>query len=119
MKRIYIFSVLSCAMLLCQCRTVVTTPAYLPIRTMETSGVSTSTSTVQWVDAMYDATGFPIYGFADGRPVYAYTVSGAPIYSVDAIVSSCYVPLWGPAAHYNGNWKYPHNVNRRKNPPNR
>ncbi|MBR2144201.1 MAG: hypothetical protein IJ956_01595, partial [Akkermansia sp.] len=44
---------------------------------VSTDGYSTS---VAWTAASYDADGFPIYGYAYGRPVYGYTPAGTPIY---------------------------------------
>ncbi|MFI3242828.1 MAG: hypothetical protein R3Y56_01080 [Akkermansia sp.] len=99
---------------LCQC-TMSVPPSYVPVRPVPDTS-TTVVATGAWVDAQYDTYGFPIYGYASGRPVYAYTVSGAPIYSVDAIVSSCYVPTWGPSPNYHGNWRYPRNVHRRQKP---
>ena len=54
-------------------------------------------SSVAWTNASYDVNGFPIYGYAYGRPVYGYTAAGAAIFSIAALTAWCYVPDWGPA----------------------
>lgn len=70
-----------------------------------------------WSNSLYDASGFPIYGYYDGRPVYGYSSSGVPIFSFSLLTSSCYVPSWSPAPYYCGHWSYPHHVCRRPLPP--
>ena len=68
-------------------------------------GFSTS---VAWTNASYDVNGFPIYGYAYGRPVYGYTAAGAAIFSMAALTAWCYVPDWGPAPWYHGHHHHPH-----------
>ena len=60
-------------------------------------GPGWSTS-VEWTNASYDVNGFPIYGYSYGRPVYGYTTSGSPIFSINLLYAGCYVPNWGPAS---------------------
>ena len=79
-----------------------------------TNGYSSS---VAWTAASYDANGFPIYGYAYGRPVYGYTVSGAPIYSVSALYVGCYVPNWRPAPWCHHHHHYPSGVHKAPKPP--
>ena len=77
-------------------------------------GFSTS---VAWTNASYDVNGFPIYGYAYGRPVYGYTAAGAAIFSIAALTAWCYVPDWGPAPWYHGHHHHPHNCHRAPAPP--
>lgn len=70
----------------------------------------------QWQEATYDSSGFPIYGYSYGRPVYGYTSSGVAIYNYSGIGAACYVPSWGPASWYVGGWHYPHHVHRAHRP---
>lgn len=69
-----------------------------------------------WTEASYDAEGFPIYGYEYGRPVYGYTVAGAPIYTYVDIQVGCDVPDWGPAPWFHGRHHYPHGVHHRHRP---
>lgn len=59
------------------------------------NGHTTISTSVAWTSASYDANGFPIYGYAYGRPVYGYTKQGSLIYQVNHLYSGCYVPSWG------------------------
>ncbi len=82
-----------------------------------TNGYSSS---VSWTAASYDANGFPIYGYYYGRPVYGYTVSGSPIFSINLLVSGCYVPNWRPAPwydHHHHHDHYPHGCHHAPKPP--
>lgn len=81
------------------------------------SGYNGSYASVGWSNARYDALGYPIYGYDDGRPVYGYSAAGLPIFSFSALTSYCYVPNWGPASWYCGHWHYPRHVHRRPLPP--
>ena len=74
-------------------------------------------ASVGWSNARYDALGYPIYGYDDGRPVYGYSAAGLPIFSFGALTSYCYVPNWGPASWYCGHWHYPRHIYRRPLPP--
>ena len=79
-----------------------------------TNGYNTS---VAWTAASYDANGFPIYGYAYGRPVYGYTVAGDPIFSINLLYAGCYVPNWGPASWCHHHHHYPHGVHHAPKPP--
>ena len=70
-----------------------------------------------WVDASYDADGFPIYGYSYGRPVYGYTYAGAPIFTISALYAGCYVPNWSPASWCHHHHSYPHGIHRIARPP--
>ena len=74
---------------------------------------------VAWTAASYDANGFPIYGYSYGRPVYGYTTSGSPIFSINLLYAGCYVPNWGPASwcHSHHHHHYPHGVHHAPKPP--
>ena len=74
-------------------------------------------SSVAWTAASYDANGFPIYGYAYGRPVYGYTVSGSPIYSINLLYSGCYVPNWKPASWCKHHHHYPSGCHHAPKPP--
>ncbi len=74
-------------------------------------------SSVAWTAASYDANGFPIYGYAYGRPVYGYTVSGSPIYSISLLYSGCYVPNWKPASWCKHHHSYPSGCHHAPKPP--
>ncbi len=66
-----------------------------------TNAAQTSFSNgVQWQSAKYDDYGVPIYGYADGRPVYGYTKQGSLIYQTNLLYSGCYVPAWGSSAYH-------------------
>ncbi|MBR5895827.1 MAG: hypothetical protein IKZ13_09830 [Akkermansia sp.] len=69
------------------------------------------TNSVQWQSGSYDSNGIPIYGYADGRPVYGYTKQGSLIYQVNHLYSGCYVPSWGSSAYH------PQGVIRTRNSP--
>lgn len=56
------------------------------------------TKGIEWQAARYDASGFPIFGYADGKPVYGYTKQGSLIYQMNHLYSGCYVPGWGSGA---------------------
>ena len=53
---------------------------------------------IMWQPAHYDDNGLPIFGYADGRPVYGYTKQGSLIYQSNLLYSGCYVPSWGTSA---------------------
>ena len=74
-------------------------------------------SSVAWTAASYDASGFPIYGYAYGRPVYGYTVQGSPIYSINLLYSGCYVPSWKPASWCKQHHSYPSGCHHAPKPP--
>ena len=64
-----------------------------------TNAAQTSfTNGIMWQPARYDASGLPIFGYADGRPVYGYTKQGSLIYQSNLLYSGCYVPSWGTSA---------------------
>ena len=64
-----------------------------------TNAAQTSfTNGIHWQRARYDANGLPIFGYADGRPVYGYTKQGSLIYQSNLLYSGCYVPSWGTRA---------------------
>jgi hypothetical protein len=66
-----------------------------------TNAAQTSfTNGIQWQPSSYDSNGIPIYGYADGRPVYGYTKQGSLIYQVNHLYSGCYVPSWGTSAYH-------------------
>ena len=75
-----------------------------------TVGGSHASATVSWTDASYDASGFPIFGYSYGRPVYGYTAAGAAVFSFAALTAACLVPNWAPASWYCGHWHYPAHV---------
>lgn len=61
-----------------------------------TNAAQTSfTNGIMWQPAHYDTSGLPIFGYADGRPVYGYTKQGSLIYQSNLLYSGCYVPSWG------------------------
>ena len=88
-----------------------------------TSGYSTYTvpgtvsAGVAWTNASYDASGFPIFGYSYGRPVYGYTSAGEAIFTIAALTALCFVPYWGPAHWYHGPYRYPHGIHRVPAPP--
>lgn len=71
---------------------------------------------VPWEPASYDPTGFPIYGYEHGRPVYGYSSSGAAVLRRVDIRSGCTVPDWEPAPWYRETRKYPAGVRRKALP---
>ena len=77
-------------------------------------GISTG---VAWTNASYDASGFPIFGYSYGRPVYGYTPSGAAIFTIAALTALSYVPHWSPASWYRGHYRYPAGIHRVIQPP--
>lgn len=81
------------------------------------SPVSGLSAGVAWKNASYDASGFPIFGYAYGRPVYGYTPSGAAIFSIAGLTALSYVPQWSPAAWYRGSFRYPVGIHRVVKPP--
>ncbi len=82
--------------------------------TYSTDGYSSS---VAWTAASYDANGFPIYGYSYGRPVYGYTVSGSPIFSINLLYAGCYVPSWKPAPWCTHHHHYPTGCHHAARPP--
>ncbi len=88
-----------------------------------TSGVSVSASTYVpdtsqvWVSDTYDSTGFPIYGYNYGRPVYGYTSAGVAIFTLGALTALSCVPDWGYASWYRGSYRYPSHIRRYHAPP--
>ncbi len=68
------------------------------------------------VSAQFDTLGFPIWGYIGGRPVYAYTPGGVPIYRIDGIYRGCYVPTWDPRPGYRGP-RWPAGICRGHYPP--
>lgn len=77
-----------------------------PVQTGTNAAQTSFTNGIEWQRARYDSYGIPIYGYADGRPVYGYTKQGSLIYQVNHLYSGCYVPSWGSGA------TYPHGVIR-------
>lgn len=76
---------------------------YVPTTNVQTGTNAAQTSFtngIHWQAANYDSNGFPIYGYADGRPVYGYTKQGSLIYQMNHIYSGCYVPSWGHLSNY-------------------
>ena len=74
---------------------------YTPATNVQTGTNAAQTSFtngIQWQPSSYDSNGIPIYGYADGRPVYGYTKQGSLIYQVNHLYSGCYVPSWGTSA---------------------
>ena len=69
------------------------------------------------VSYMYDSSGYPIYGYYGGRPIYAYDTFGSPIYSINLIRPNYYIPTWGPAPYYRGHYVRPHNCRPMAKPP--
>ena len=70
-----------------------------------------------WNSAWYDSSGYPIYGYCNGRPVYGYTAAGGAIFSLAALTAGCHVPNWGPAPWYRGTYRYVPYVVRSARPP--
>ena len=81
------------------------------------NGHTTISTSVAWTSASYDANGFPIYGYAYGRPVYGYTVSGSPIFSINLLYAGCYVPDWRPAPWCVHHHHYPSGCHHVPKPP--
>lgn len=77
-----------------------------PVQTGTNAAQTSFTNGIMWQPARYDDNGYPIYGYADGRPVYGYTKQGSLIYQLNHIYSGCRVPSWGTGA------AYPHGVIR-------
>lgn len=79
---------------------------YTPTTNVQTGTNAAQTSFtngIEWQAAKYDDSGFPIFGYADGKPVYGYTKQGSLIYQMNLLYSGCYVPAWGSgAAHPHG-----------------
>lgn len=84
--------------------------------TFSSPGGTVSTG-VAWTDASYDADGFPIFGYSNGRPVYGYTSTGAAIFTIAALTALCFVPHWSPASWYSGHYHYPKGIHRVSAPP--
>ena len=72
---------------------------------------------VAWSNASYDASGFPIFGYSYGRPVYGYTSAGEAVFTIAALTALCFVPYWGPASWYHGPYYYPRGIHRVPAPP--
>jgi hypothetical protein len=69
-----------------------------PVQTGTNAAQTSFTNGIEWQRARYDSNGIPIYGYADGRPVYGYTKQGSLIYQVNHLYSGCFVPSWGTGA---------------------
>lgn len=69
------------------------------------------------VSYMYDSSGYPIYGYYRGRPIYAYDTLGNPIYSISQIRPNYYIPTWGPAPYYRGHFVRPYHCRPMARPP--
>ena len=67
-------------------------------------GVGVSAS-AEWTSASYDASGYPIYGYSYGRPVYGYTSAGVAIFTLAALTTAYFLPQWGCAS-----WCHHHDV---------
>lgn len=92
------FSLSSCEILL---EDFLTNGFYTPTTNVQTGTNAAQTSFtngIYWQRARYDANGLPIFGYADGRPVYGYTKQGSLIYQSNLLYSGCYVPSWGTSA---------------------
>ena len=114
-KSIIIASVSGIAVLLSSC--VVEPGVYGSVTYTNTGYGATYSTTVAWTNASYDSNGFPIYGYAYGRPVYGYTEAGVAIYTIAALTALCFVPDWGPAPWYHGPHHYPPHIHRAPAPP--
>ena len=115
-KSRYIAVLTGAALLLSSC-TVYDYPVYTNA-SVSVGGPNVS-ATVSWTNASYDANGFPIYGYSYGQPVYGYTVSGSPIFSIDLLYAGCYVPDWRPApwCTHHHHYHYPHGCHHAPKPP--
>lgn len=69
-----------------------------------------------WSAATYDASGYPIYGYSYGQPVYGYTDAGVAITTIAALTALCCIPNWGPADWYRGPAYHPRG-RRYSSPP--
>ena len=116
-KSIVVASITGVAMLLSSC--VIDPGVYgASVSYTATTGYGATYSTsVAWTNASYDSNGFPIYGYAYGRPVYGYTEAGVAIYTIAALTALCFVPDWGPAPWYHGPHHYPPHIHRVPAPP--
>ena len=116
-KSIVVASITGVAMLLSSC--VIDPGVYgASVSYTATTGYGATDSTsVAWTNASYDSNGFPIYGYAYGRPVYGYTEAGVAIYTIAALTALCFVPDWGPAPWYHGPHHYPPHIHRVPAPP--
>lgn len=74
-------------------------------------------SSAGWSNARYDSAGIPVFGYYNAQPVYGYTNSGDPIFTLAALTLACIVPNWGFASWYRGSWRYPRYVVHRAAPP--
>lgn len=68
-------------------------------------------------NGVYDQWGFPIFGYVDGAPVYAYTSHGTPVYDRNSIRRDYYVPAWTPSTSYNQTYVYPSYVKKVNGTP--
>lgn len=73
-------------------------PTPTTVQTGTNAAQTSFTNGIMWQPAHYDASGLPIFGYADGRPVYGYTKQGSLIYQSNLLYSGCYVPSWGTNA---------------------
>ena len=87
-----------------------------PYGDVDVVATASSVNSVGWVSAYYDASGFPIYGYYNGRAVYGYNPHGSPVFSFSALTATCVVPSWGPADWYGGHWHYPRHIHRTHYP---
>ena len=93
-----VFSLSSCEILLEDLLTDGYYTTKAPVQTGTNAAQTSFTNGIEWQHARYDSNGIPIYGYADGRPVYGYTKQGSLIYQVNHLYSGCYVPSWGSGA---------------------
>lgn len=93
-----VFSLSSCEILLEDLLTDGYYTTKAPVQTGTNAAQTSFTNGIEWQSARYDSNGIPIYGYADGRPVYGYTKQGSLIYQVNHLYSGCYVPSWGSGA---------------------
>jgi hypothetical protein len=93
-----VFSLSSCEILLEDLLTDGYYTTKAPVQTGTNAAQTSFTNGIEWQQARYDSNGIPIYGYADGRPVYGYTKQGSLIYQVNHLYSGCYVPSWGSGA---------------------
>lgn len=68
------------------------------VQTGTNASQTSFTNGIMWQPTHYDTNGLPIFGYADGRPVYGYTKQGSLIYQSNLLYSGCYVPSWGTSA---------------------
>lgn len=96
------------------CSSCVAPSAGYATYTSPSGGISAG---IAWTKANYDSSGFPIFGYSYGKPVYGYSASGSAIFSIAALTALSYVPHWAPASWYRGSFRYPVGIHRVSAPP--